>query len=1034
MIRTIAIAFTFLFLLISNTNSQTTAPEWRTMPDMPEALHGHRSVLLPDGNILICGGINAAGDAVNSAYIYDNETGDYRKVASMANARAYHSLVAVPGDDEVSIFVIGGYSGNSGNYSSVRSVERVNYRNGQVNINWINVGNMDIGRGDLRAAWDKSGRIIISGGINQSSGALRSGNKIAGSEYIRIISNRIFSLPDMGKARSGHFLGAILDANDDNLVMTAGGEDGAVTTTELFENDQWSSHAFAPREYREYGSAFVDIAGIARVFGGYDENGTAQNTCEWYDVKSGWKYSASMFLPRADADHTLIAGIKDSSTSYLTAGGKNSGGALEAVEYYTLPTTSSPTGVWSQLGDLNEAGSGRETAINGNNLAMVFGGRDNSGNAMDGVEIFQPFSANDVTFGPEEVGRIADSIPVTITNEWLLPVKADKFRTDNSAEFFFTGDTTNFELSPGQSRQIYVWFRPSAQGDRNGYLKFNIGPLTDSVKLTGTGISSTIAVVTNSQDFGEIFVGSDTTVCFPAIKNTGTDTTYIDSISITPPGDYTVISPTGRVNIPPDSTLEVCIRFNPAKRGNVFGSVVVHIANGAYPSGLTGRGVLKYLSGYGPNGCDTINYEQGKTYQSSIILENPGDRPIRVTGFNFIGGNENLFAINRAFPFNIDVGNDEELFVDFTPVNEGTFRIDVEFEHDGDPDSTVIIPLCFVVRSKNVRFSMQEIDFGQICSGDSLTQALLIENPSNYETMTVDDLSKDDPSSPFIIPDVPDTVLASRQSLTVYVSMKSDVPGLFNDILEVSGSFGSVEIPVIAEILPKIMIEPSDDRYYYDPGEKFVISYEISGIEPTDPLSDIKLNLKYNSSVLYPVRVVEIAGASPLDQANSQISERNENAAIIDIAWQNGLVADGEAFGIEFEVLRGNSHHSSISVENEINENVCLSGENAEFFIESLCGGRNGLISTGSNAIFNVYPQPAGDELKVFLYDNENKKFNIDIFNLLGKKVYQKEISVNAESAVEEKINTAGFTQGAYIIRLRDDSGIIYDRIIIITK
>lgn len=1032
--KKIVIVFITCFFTLQTNYSQTTTPEWRSMPPMPEALHGHNTTLLPDGNILVCGGINSSGNSVNSVYIYNYTSGDYRKVASMSSPRAYHSLVSIPSNNGASIFVIGGYSGNSGNYSSVRTVERVNYQNGQVNINWISLDDMDVGRGDCNAAWDKAGRIIINGGIDQNGGPLRSGTKLSSSEYIDISNNRLFSLPDMGKERASHFLGTILDANGDDLVITAGGEEGAATSTELFENDAWSSHAFAPREYRYLGANFVDIGGIARVVGGYDENGNAQNTCEWYDVKAGWKYTANMFRPRAESDITFIGGISDSSRSYLIVGGNNSSGAMRETEYYTLPTIDSPTGIWSQLGELVEQGSNREVAIDGNNLALVYGGKDNSDNAMNGVEVYQPLSANDVAFSPEEVGRISDSIPITIRNTWLLPVEVDGFRLSNPGEFFFTGDTSNFVLQPGQSRRINAWFRPSAEGDRSGLLLFNIGYMTDTVKLTGTGIKSSIEIVTNSQEFGEIFVGSDTTICFEAIKNNGTDTTYIDSISISPAGSYRIVSPNGRVDIPPDSTLEICIEFSPSERGGQLSSAIIHIADRAYPSGLTGTGLLKYLTGYGPSGCDTLVYEKDKIYQSSIILENPGDRDITVAGFQFIGGNENLYSISNAFPLNIAPGGTEEIFVDFAPVAEGTYRIDVQFEHDGNQDSTVIIPLCYVVRSKSVRFSVTELDFGTLCSGDSLVRTVLIENPSSFETMTIDRIKKDDPTSPIIIPGSIDTTLNPRESMTLTVSISGNSAGVINEIIEIGGSFGSADIPVTAVILPDIVLEPSEVEHYYDPGERFIIPYDISGIDAGNPLANLEISTRYNSTILYPLRIVELNGGPLIDQASTDITERNVNEAVMTIAWQNGLVADGAAFGIEYEVLRGNSHYTPIQVENHTLQNVCLTGKNAEFYVEGLCGGRDSQVFTENSTIFNIYPVPVGAEMNVFIYDQENKEFELEIYNPLGKKAYQNSINVSSKTAKEFKINTIDLTNGTYVVRLKYGSKVLYNKVVIITK
>lgn len=1013
----------FLLLFGIAAHSQTTVPEWRYHTTMPAALKGHRTVLLPDGNILIAGGAENSGISVNSCYLYLHSDGKIIPFLPMNDSRAYFSLVQVSIDENTSkIFVIGGYSGTSGNYSSVVSVETLVYNPSMSSMHWERVGNLPVGRGDCRAAWDGQGSIVVTGGINQNSGPLRSGMKTKNSERIDVGTGKVTALPEMEKARAGHLLCRIQDVNDDWEVITAGGEDVIETGTELLENGEWSSHAFAPREHRSYGAAFGDIAGIARIFGGEAIDGTPKNTCEWYDVKAGWKYAPGMFRSRAHFDISLTAGLKDTSYAYFAIAGKSSSGNTNTTEYYSMPNTNNPSGVWSQFEPLNDAGAGREVSIAGTNLPVVFGGEDENGNPTNRTEIFQPIRTADISFGAEETGRISDSMIVNLRNEWLLPVRLTDFVIESS-EFFFTGDTADFVVAPGSSRRLFIRFRPSGEGPRIGYLKFMVGPVSDSISLEGTGIKSSIVILTQNQDFGEIFLGKDTTVCFDAIQNTGNDTTYVDSVSISPASAYTLISPKGRRILAPGEVMEVCIRFHPNNRGDVFGTAISHIGPRSFPSALSGKGILKYISGTGTTGCDTLNYVPGNTYQAMITLRNPSDRPVEVTGHDFIGGFDALFKINQTYPFNVDPGGRKDLMVEFSPTGEGKFSIGVRFENDGHSDSTVLVDLCFVMRSSYLGLSATEIDFGAVCAGDSLVHELRIENPGAFETLTLENIYVSDNTAPVTIY-FTKTDLTPHQSIFIPVTFKTDVPGLYDLNITIEGSFGSIDVPLKCSVLADISLEATEDTYTAFAGETFIVPFRASGDFGNSSISSSEIPFRCNNRVIHPMRIVN-TGNSQVDEAASSIRHSGGNEFTADIAWNTPLGGPGEAFGIEFEALLGNSYESDIRIDKSVLADFCLEETNSVFYLSGLCGGRSGLINSDVKNLFATYPNPFSGKLEV-LAKSENGNLEIEIFNTVGSSIYSNKTAITKNSLNEFSLDLHGLPGGVYMLVASSGSRIIY--------
>ena len=1000
--------------------AQTTVPQWRPHTPLPTALTGHGAVLLHNGDILIAGGITGNGQTSSASFIYSAATGTFAPTATMlAESRAYHALVVVPAAGGSRVFAVGGYTGGAGNYRSVASVEVLEADGG--NWRWRTIGSLGEARGDCAAAWDGDDFVVVSGGRVQTGGALHSGARSDAADRIHIQTLQIERTGAMETERSGHALMRILDALNRLQLVVAGGEETRPTTsTELLSLNStvWDPLANPPVAYRSSAAYVGDLAGIARVFGGFSDAEVPLNTCEWYDVKSGWRAAPRMQTARARARVSIVAGPVDTARAYIVVAGQGASGTVRETEVFELPDNAVPAGQWIPFPPLNRRGAERTVVVAGSNLPLVAGGED--GAAMAHTEIFQPLRANDLTFGQEEVGRRSDSLAVVIRNEWLLPVQVQTFRFAQGAEFTLSGDASARVIPPGGQRVVFVRFRPNAAGERSDLLLFDVGPITDTVRLRGTGVESEIAVVTGTVAFDSVFINTTERRCFTAIRNRGTDTTVIDSVVVTPRDVYRVVAPAGRVAVAPGDSLVVCVEFSPRERGSSVASVTVHIAARTFPVGISGTGIRRYaIASSLP--CDTLAIAPGDSITRFITVFNPGDRPVTITGATITAGVEGLFMLAdpSVLPLEIAPGETAVVEIAFKPEREATERATVEFINNGD--TATRSELCFVLRSRFIAPSVGLLDLGTLCVGDSATASFLIENPGQFESVTIDNIAMQ-LGGDFVATAASDTVLRPREYMTVRVRVAPSAAGVAVDTVIASGSFGTLSIPVRVLAVPAFSFAP--DPPDAAPGETVVIPLDIAG-DAASQLQQASLVVEYSRTMLYPRRLVSIAGAPAVDETRSTMAVVRPGAVQISLFLQAPVAGGGPAFGLECEVLRGDNDRTDIAVSGVGTNDFCIAPTRTVMLIDNPCGGQSGFIRTDGASFLRALPNPAVETVQILLHPARPGRLKVQIVNSLGEPVVERDLGVYAEGSVQADIDVGRLPAGVYFARAVLDAEIV---------
>ena len=129
-----------------------------------------RSVLLPDGKVLVAGGVRGTQPtAVNvaSAELFDSSTGTWTATASMSIDRNGHTLTALPSGQ---VLVAGGTSGGWGVCNDLTSAEL--YDSGA--DTWFLTGNMSAARSLFTATLLPNGQVLAAGGADCEGNILSS--------------------------------------------------------------------------------------------------------------------------------------------------------------------------------------------------------------------------------------------------------------------------------------------------------------------------------------------------------------------------------------------------------------------------------------------------------------------------------------------------------------------------------------------------------------------------------------------------------------------------------------------------------------------------------------------------------------------------------------------------------------------------------------------------------------------------------------------------------------------------------------------
>ena len=252
--------------------------------DLNIARYSHTATLLPDGTVLVTGGIGITGVSSSSTEIYNPITNIWTTSTASNAKRAYHTATLLQNG---TVLVAGGLDEN---FATLNTTEI--YSGGVWTISTsLATGNLNTGRSGHIAISLNDGRIIAVGGLDSVGNVLDSIEIYNGTTWTISTSLATGSL---NNARQFHT--ATLLPNGTILVAGGAGNPNAAAVSELYSptSGTWSIASGSLNVARYNHSATLLPNGQVLITGGFDNGaGAVSQNVEVYDPTVGtWNSTA----------------------------------------------------------------------------------------------------------------------------------------------------------------------------------------------------------------------------------------------------------------------------------------------------------------------------------------------------------------------------------------------------------------------------------------------------------------------------------------------------------------------------------------------------------------------------------------------------------------------------------------------------------------------------------------------------------------------------------------------------------------------
>lgn len=342
-------------------------PAWVPTGNLNVPRSGHTATLLPDGKVLVAGGMDSAFAALASAELYDPATGGWSPTGSLVAPRRVHTATLLPSGK---VLVVGGDSIDAPpeRLGLTGSAELYDPISGS----WSPTGSLNIQRGAFTATLLSTGNVLVAGGVGDSDETLHSAEL-----YDPATGTWGFT----GNLVSPRFFHTATPLLDGRILVVAGWDDDFFQTVtsavELYDPlaGSWSSAASLDKG-RVFHTATRLQDGRVVVAGGYASNPpagfgqyvpTSFDTADLFDPIGGtWTSAGNLGFAREGHTATLLRGGE-----VLVAGGFdwNSRLDVDGAEVYEAASAT-----WTETATLGSARLRHTATLLPDGKVLVAGG------------------------------------------------------------------------------------------------------------------------------------------------------------------------------------------------------------------------------------------------------------------------------------------------------------------------------------------------------------------------------------------------------------------------------------------------------------------------------------------------------------------------------------------------------------------------------------------------------------------------------------------------------------------------------------
>ncbi|MFN8512852.1 MAG: choice-of-anchor D domain-containing protein [Chloroflexia bacterium] len=278
-----------------------------------------------------------------------------------------------------------------------------------------------------------------------------------------------------------------------------------------------------------------------------------------------------------------------------------------------------------------------------------------------------------LNFGSVSVGANA-SQTVTLSNTGSAPFNITGISGAGGAFSVSGNGCTGTTLNPGDSCTFAVTFAPTAAGATSVTLSISdTAPGNPhSLSATGTGVSSVLSFTPNPLDFGNVTVGTSSTLGV-LVTNTGGAPVAITAVG-GPSGDFALVSTTCVATLAPGDSCSVVVRYTPSAPGADVDSIDLTVTGvGTVSSGIVGNGVVAPVPTVTiqPTSLDFGDVQIGTTSPAlPLTVTNTGSAPLNISTLG-TGNAAFVLSANGCAGATLQPGESCVVGVTFTPAAVG---------------------------------------------------------------------------------------------------------------------------------------------------------------------------------------------------------------------------------------------------------------------------------------------------------------------------------------------------------------------------